>query len=97
MGEGPIIWLEPLLSTQSAAEEQKYVSRAIRARRLAGPHLTSGVGIIAFIAAFACLIGMRFAARRPLPALTVPLRTPRRLIQPTPSGLKLRETPDIAE
>ena len=30
----------------------------------AGHGLTGGVGIIAFIAAFACLIGMRFAARR---------------------------------
>jgi FtsH-binding integral membrane protein len=30
----------------------------------AGRHLGSGVGFIAFIAAFACLIGMRFAARR---------------------------------
>jgi FtsH-binding integral membrane protein len=30
----------------------------------AGHNLTGGVGIIAFIAAFACLIGMRFAARR---------------------------------
>ena len=29
-----------------------------------GRTLTGGVGIIAFIAAFACLIGMRFAARR---------------------------------
>jgi uncharacterized protein len=29
-----------------------------------GRHLTGGVGIIAFIAAFACLIGMRFAARK---------------------------------
>ena len=28
-----------------------------------GRNLTGGVGIIAFIAAFACLIGMRFAAR----------------------------------
>ena len=33
----------------------------------AGHGLTGGVGIIAFIAAFACLIGMRFAARRSLP------------------------------
>jgi hypothetical protein len=30
----------------------------------AGHGLTGGVGIIAFIASFACLIGMRFAARR---------------------------------
>jgi FtsH-binding integral membrane protein len=30
----------------------------------AGHSLTGGVGIVAFIAAFACLIGMRFAARR---------------------------------
>jgi FtsH-binding integral membrane protein len=30
----------------------------------AGRNLIGGVGIIAFIAAFACLIGMRFAARR---------------------------------
>jgi FtsH-binding integral membrane protein len=30
----------------------------------AGRNLTGGVGIAAFIAAFACLIGMRFAARR---------------------------------
>src|SRR6202522_4312155 len=29
-----------------------------------GHNLTGGVGIVAFIAAFACLIGMRFAARR---------------------------------
>ncbi len=29
-----------------------------------GRDLTGGVGIVAFIAAFACLIGMRFAARR---------------------------------
>jgi len=29
-----------------------------------GRNLTGGVGIIAFIAAFACLIGMRFTARR---------------------------------
>jgi FtsH-binding integral membrane protein len=29
-----------------------------------GHGLTGGVGIVAFIAAFACLIGMRFAARR---------------------------------
>jgi modulator of FtsH protease len=29
-----------------------------------GRNLTGGVGIIGFIAAFACLIGMRFAARR---------------------------------
>jgi FtsH-binding integral membrane protein len=38
----------------------------------AGRDLPGGVGIIAFIAAFACLIGMRFAARRSLP-LTVGL------------------------
>jgi FtsH-binding integral membrane protein len=31
-----------------------------------GRNLTGGVGIVAFIAAFACLIGMRFAARRSL-------------------------------
>jgi FtsH-binding integral membrane protein len=30
----------------------------------AGHSLTGGVGIVAFIAAFACLIGMRFAAQR---------------------------------
>src|SRR5580698_746019 len=30
----------------------------------AGHNLTGGVGIVAFIAAFACLIGMRFAAQR---------------------------------
>jgi uncharacterized protein len=30
----------------------------------AGRNLSGGVGIVAFIAAFACLIGMRFAARR---------------------------------
>ena len=29
-----------------------------------GRNLTGGVGIVVFIAAFACLIGMRFAARR---------------------------------
>src|SRR5580692_5620476 len=29
-----------------------------------GRDLTGGVGIVAFIAAFACLIGMRFASRR---------------------------------
>ncbi len=29
-----------------------------------GRHLSGGVGIVAFIAAFACLIGMNFAARR---------------------------------
>jgi uncharacterized protein len=33
----------------------------------AGHSLTGGVGIVAFIAAFACLIGMRFAARRSSP------------------------------
>jgi modulator of FtsH protease len=38
----------------------------------AGHNLTGGVGIVAFIAAFACLIGMRFAARRSMP-LTVGL------------------------
>src|SRR5215831_16677242 len=37
-----------------------------------GRDLTGGVGIIAFIASFACLIGMRFAARRSAP-LTVGL------------------------
>ena len=37
-----------------------------------GRHLTGGVGIIAFIASFACLIGMRFAARTSL-QLTVGL------------------------
>jgi modulator of FtsH protease len=31
-----------------------------------GRNLTGGVGIVAFIAAFACLTGMRFAARRSL-------------------------------
>src|ERR1700728_2649941 len=36
----------------------------------AGHDLTGGAGIIAFIAAFACLFGMRFAARRS-PQLTV--------------------------
>ena len=30
----------------------------------AGHNLTGGVGIVAFIAAFACLVGMRFASRR---------------------------------
>jgi modulator of FtsH protease len=38
----------------------------------AGHNLTGGVGIIAYIAAFACLIGIRFAVRRSLP-LTVGL------------------------
>src|SRR5260370_15776635 len=38
----------------------------------AGHGLTGGAGIVAFIAAFACLIGMRFAARRSL-QLTVGL------------------------
>jgi FtsH-binding integral membrane protein len=38
----------------------------------AGHDLTGGAGIIAFIAAFACLFGMRFAARRSL-QLTVGL------------------------
>jgi len=33
----------------------------------AGHDLAGGVGIIAFIAAFACLIGMQFAVRRSLP------------------------------
>ena len=37
-----------------------------------GRNLADGVGIIAFIATFACLIGMRFAARRSL-RLTVGL------------------------
>jgi uncharacterized protein len=37
-----------------------------------GRNLTGGVGIVAFIAAFACLIGMRFAARRSTP-LTIGL------------------------
>jgi FtsH-binding integral membrane protein len=37
-----------------------------------GRNLTGGVGIVAFIAAFACLIGMRFAARRSM-QLTVGL------------------------
>src|SRR6516162_2251347 len=32
-----------------------------------GRNLTGGVGIVAFIAAFAVLIGMRFAARRSVP------------------------------
>jgi uncharacterized protein len=31
-----------------------------------GRHLTGGIGIVAFIAAFACLIGMRFAVRSSL-------------------------------
>ena len=38
----------------------------------AGHDLTGGLGIVAFIAAFACLIGMQFAVRRSLP-LTVTL------------------------
>ncbi len=38
----------------------------------AGHNLSGGVGIVAFIAAFACLFGMRFAVRRSLP-LTVGL------------------------
>jgi FtsH-binding integral membrane protein len=33
----------------------------------AGQDLAGGVGIVAFIAAFACLIGMQFAVRRSLP------------------------------
>ena len=37
-----------------------------------GRNLTGGVGVVAFIAAFAALIGMRFAARRSVP-LTVGL------------------------
>ncbi len=37
-----------------------------------GRDLAGGAGIVAFIAAFACLIGMRFAARRSMP-LTVGL------------------------
>jgi modulator of FtsH protease len=37
-----------------------------------GHNLTGGAGIVAFIAAFACLIGMRFAARRSM-QLTVGL------------------------
>ena len=37
-----------------------------------GRNLTGAVGIVAFIAAFACLIGMRFAARRS-PQLTIGL------------------------
>ena len=37
-----------------------------------GRNLTGGVGIVAFIAAFACLIAMRFAARRSVP-LTIGL------------------------
>ena len=37
-----------------------------------GRNLTGGVGIVVFIAAFACLIGMRFAARRSAP-LTIGL------------------------
>jgi hypothetical protein len=32
-----------------------------------GRDLTGGVGIVAFIAAFAALFGMRFAARRSVP------------------------------
>lgn len=39
---------------------------------LAGRHLSNGAGIVAFIAAFGCLIGMRFAARRSV-GLTVGL------------------------
>ena len=38
----------------------------------AGHNLTGGAGIVAFIAAFACLIGMRFASRRSM-QLTVGL------------------------
>jgi uncharacterized protein len=38
-----------------------------------GHNLTGGIGIVAFIAAFACLIGMRFAARRSSIQLTVGL------------------------
>jgi FtsH-binding integral membrane protein len=38
-----------------------------------GRNLTGGVGIVAFIAAFACLIAMRFAARRSAQQLTVGL------------------------
>ena len=38
----------------------------------AGRDLAGGAGIVAFIAAFACLIGMQFAVRRSLP-LTVGL------------------------
>jgi FtsH-binding integral membrane protein len=37
-----------------------------------GRHLVGGVGIVAFVAAFACLIGMRFAARSS-PQLTMAL------------------------
>jgi uncharacterized protein len=37
-----------------------------------GRHLSNAAGFVAFIAAFACLIGMRFAARRSVP-LTVGL------------------------
>ncbi len=49
------------------AQTMGYVAahrRLVRARRLAGRNLTGGVGIVAFIAAFACLIAMRFAAQR---------------------------------
>jgi len=38
-----------------------------------GRDLTGGVGIVAFIAAFACLIGMRFAVRSSLPLTVGPL------------------------
>jgi FtsH-binding integral membrane protein len=37
----------------------------------AGHNLTGGLGIFAFILAFACLFGMRFAARRSLPLTVV--------------------------
>ena len=37
-----------------------------------GRHLAGGAGIVAFLAAFACLIGMQFAVRRS-PQLTVGL------------------------
>ena len=38
-----------------------------------GRNLTGGIGIVFFIAAFACLIAMRFAARRSQQQLTVGL------------------------
>jgi FtsH-binding integral membrane protein len=37
----------------------------------AGRNLTGGIGIVAFIAAFACLIGMQFASRRSQPLTIV--------------------------
>ena len=38
----------------------------------AGRDLVGAVGIVAFIAAFACLIGMQFAVRRSLPLTSGP-------------------------